>query len=438
MSTESKTDSRPPARPFWLSGHFAPVANEVTAHELPVEGELPRGLDGTYVRNGPNPKDGFSPHWWFGDGMVHGVHLAGGKARWYRNRYVRTARYTGTALAPERRFRGGGTSNTHVIEHAGRILSMVEAALPMHLDGELSTVGAFDFDGAVDTPMTAHPKRCPSTGELHFFGYQMVRPYLTYYIANAGGRVISKREIEVEGPCYLHDFAITERYALFFDSPARMIRDWGAGMPFEWSDSHQTRIGVVPRAGGKVRWFDVESGQLCHTANAFERAGTIVLEAIRSARFEAAPPYLHRWELDLESGRTRERQLDDRLVEFPRIDDRRTGRPHRYTYVVEMLDFVDGAPTKSLLRRYDAETGTSLVQELGPGQIPGECVFVPKSAQSPEDDGWLLSLVRDSERDISELVVLDAGHFGAAPVARVRLPQRVPFGIHGSWVPAAE
>ncbi|HEX8536904.1 MAG TPA: carotenoid oxygenase family protein, partial [Cystobacter sp.] len=303
---------------------------------------------------------------------------------------------------------------------------------------ELSTVGVFDFGGAVDTPMTAHPKRCPSTGELHFFGYQVVRPYLTYYIADAGGRVISKREIEVDGPCYLHDFALTERYVLFFDSPARMIRDWGAGMPFEWSDSHQTRIGVVPRAGGQVRWFDVESGQLCHTANAFERAGTIVLEAIRSARFEAAPPYLYRWEIDLESGRTRERQLDDRLVEFPRIDDRRTGRPHRYTYVIEMLDFVDGAPTRSLLRRYDAETGASLAQELGPGQIPGECVFVPRSAQSPEDDGWLLSLVRDGERDVSELVVLDAGHFGAAPVARVRLPQRVPFGIHGSWVPAAD
>ncbi|SEK28058.1 carotenoid cleavage dioxygenase [Stigmatella aurantiaca] len=449
MSPQSKADPRSPSEPFWLKGHFAPVANEVTAHELPVEGELPQGLAGTYVRNGPNPKDGVSPHWWFGDGMVHGIHLTGGKARWYRNRYVRTAKFTGTALGPTapgedagavraRRLRGGGTSNTHVTEHGGRILSMVEAALPMELDRELSTVGAFDFGGAVDTPMTAHPKRCPLTGELHFFGYQVVRPYLTYYIADAGGRVISKREIEVEGASYMHDFAITERYAVFFDSPARMTRDWSAGMPFDWSDSHPARIGVVPRQGGKVRWFDVEPGQLGHTANAFERAGTLVLEGIRSARFEAAPPYLYRWEIDLESGHTRERQLDGRPVEFPRIDGRRNGQPHRYTYVIEMLDFADGVPGGARLRRYDSETDTSLAQELGPGQIPGECVFVPKSAQSPEDGGWLLSLVCDSKRDISELVVLDAGNFGAAPVARVRLPQRVPFGIHGSWVTVAD
>ncbi|MFY0575041.1 carotenoid oxygenase family protein [Cystobacter fuscus] len=106
MSTESKTDPRSPAGPFWLSGPFAPVTNEVTAHELPVEGELPHGLAGTYVRNGPNPKDGLSPHWWFGDGMVHGIHLAGGKARWYRNRYVRTAGFTGTVLDREQRLRG--------------------------------------------------------------------------------------------------------------------------------------------------------------------------------------------------------------------------------------------------------------------------------------------------------------------------------------------
>lgn len=125
MSTSGETDPHSPAKPFWLSGHFAPVVDEVTAHDLPVVGELPRALAGTYLRNGPNPKDGSSPHWWFGDGMVHGVHLAGGKARWYRNRYVRTARFTGTDLGPAaagedagaaraRRLRGGGSSNTHV------------------------------------------------------------------------------------------------------------------------------------------------------------------------------------------------------------------------------------------------------------------------------------------------------------------------------------
>ncbi len=451
MSTRSESAPRPPAVPFWLRGHFAPVADEATAHDLPVVGELPRGLEGTYLRNGPNPKEGGSPHWFFGDGMVHGVHLSGGRARSYLNRYVRTARFTGVDRAPRtggdderaaraRRLRGGGTSNTHVIEHAGRILSLVEAALPMELDRALATVGPFDFGGAVDTPMTAHPKVCPATGELHFFGYQPVRPHLTYYVADAGGRVIAKRAIEVEGASYMHDFALTERYAIFFDSPARMVRDWGAGMPFEWSGSRPARIGVVargggPAAGGDVRWFDVEPGQLGHTANAFERGETIVLEGTRAAHFETSPPRLHRWELDLDSGRARERVIDERLVEFPRIDDRRVGRPHRYTYVVEPRAYVDGGPTSSCLRRYDAETGASIAQELGPGRAPGECVFVPKGSDPSEEAGWLLSLVAGD--DGSELVVIDAGDFGGAPVARVRLPRRVPFGFHGSWVSGA-
>ncbi|MDI1480164.1 carotenoid oxygenase family protein [Polyangium sp. y55x31] len=436
------------AEPFWLRGPFAPVADEVTAHDLPVLGELPRELTGTYLRNGPNPKDSPSRHWWFGDGMVHGVHLEGGKARWYRNRYVRTARFHGTNLGPAdgedasaaraRRLRGGGTSNTHVIEHAGRILSMVEAALPMQLDRELSTVGVFDFDGAVDTPMTAHPKRCPLTGELHFFGYQPIRPYLTYYIADAAGRVITKREIELDGASLMHDFAITRHHALFFDSPARMTRDWGDGMPFTWSDTHRTRIGVVPRAGGAVRWFDFEPGYLSHTANAFERDdGTIVLTGARCARFEVSPPFLYHWEIDLASGRTREGAIDERVVDFPRTDDRRTGQPHRYTYVVELCDFVGGTPTSARLRRYDAATGTSVAQDLGPQNVPGECVFAPRSADPSEDAGFLLSIVYDGARDGSDLVVLDAKNFGAAPLARVRLPQRVPFGFHGSWVPAA-
>ncbi|TKC97194.1 carotenoid oxygenase family protein [Polyangium fumosum] len=445
MSTREEADARSAAQPFWLRGPFAPVVDEVTAHDLPVAGELPRDLAGTYVRNGPNPKDGASRHWWFGDGMVHGVHLDNGKARWYRNRYVRTARYGGTNLdaaangedtsaARARRLRGGGTSNTHIIEHAGRLLSMVEAALPMQLDRELSTVGIFDFDGALDTPMTAHPKRCPSTGELHFFSYQTVRPYLTYYIADAGGRVISKREIEVDSPSHMHDFALTEHDAVFFDSPARMTRDWGDGMPFAWSETHTARLGVVPRAGGAARWFDIEPGHLSHTANAFERDGTIVLEGTRCARFEASPPCLHRWEIDLGSGQTRERAIDERIVDFPRIDDRRVGRPHRYTYVVELCDFVGGAPTSARLRRYDAATGASAAQDLGPRRIPGECVFVPRGDDPSEDAGYLLSIVYDGERDGSELVVLDAETFGAAPVARVQLPQRVPFGFHGTWV----
>jgi carotenoid cleavage dioxygenase len=321
-----------------------------------------------------------------------------------------------------------------VIEHAGRLLSLVETALPFAVTDELETIGPFDFDGHLDTPMTAHPKRCALTGELHFFGYQAERPYLTYYIADARGEIVSRREIPVDGPSLLHDFAITERYALFFDSPARMVGSWD-GMPFQWSEAAPARIAVVPRAGGALRWLEVERGHLGHTANAFESGGRIVLDAIRYARFPGAPPFLHRWELDLESGRAREQPFDARPVEFPRIDDRRMGRAHRYTYVVELRDIVDDVPTCAPLRRYDVVSGTSQVHDFGPQKVAGECVLVPAHDGAAEDEGWLITLVYDGERKSSDLVVLDARAFDAPPLARVRLPGRVPFGFHGNWVP---
>src|SRR3954470_261517 len=128
--------------PFWLSGNFAPVAIEQTSTDLSVEGTLPGELDGCYVRNGPNPRSGTSPHWLVGDGMVHGVALSGGRARWYRNRYVGAP---AEPRGPGPRRLGRGRKNTHVIEHAGRLLALVEADLPLELDAELATIGPFDF-----------------------------------------------------------------------------------------------------------------------------------------------------------------------------------------------------------------------------------------------------------------------------------------------------
>ena len=76
----------------FLDGPFAPVTEEVTAFDLPVTGQVPSGLDGRYLRNGPNPMGLDDPgyHWFLGDGMVHGVRLRDGRAEWYRNRWVRS------------------------------------------------------------------------------------------------------------------------------------------------------------------------------------------------------------------------------------------------------------------------------------------------------------------------------------------------------------
>jgi len=425
------TSTAPIRSPFFLEGNFAPVEDEITTTDLEVTGELPRELCGVYLRNGPNPKRGTSAHWFVGDGMVHGVRLEGGRAPWYRNRYVRTARPEGR---PD--VRGGGASNTHVMAHGGRILSFVETSLPMELDGDLGTIGPCDFGGTVATAFTAHGKVCPLTGELLAFGYQFASPHLTLYRIDREGRLTERRIIPVPAPSYLHDFAITERYALFFDTPARMVADWGGGvLPFQWQEGQPTRIGVVPRAGGETRWFPVAACYLSHAVNAFEIDGRIVIDGVGSDRFPGFPR-LHRWEIDLATGVATGASLDRRVFDFPRIDERRTGRPYRHTYGVELPDFMGPEPLRgTVLRRYDLESGASVATAFGERYEVGEGVFVPASATAAEEHGWLLAFRYDRQRNTSDLVVLDARDLGGTPVAVVAMPRRVPMGFHGSWVP---
>ena len=419
------------AEAFVSDRYFVPVPDEIEAHDLPVIGTLPPELTGLYLRNGPNPRPGSAPVPSFaGEGMVHGVRLEAGRARWYRNRYVKAR--------PGAGIRGGAANNTHVFAHAGRILTFVEVALPTEIDRHLETVGPVDF-GGVDTAFTAHGKVDPGTGELLAFGYQFASPHVVFYRIDREGRVAERRAIDVAGPCFMHDFAVTEHHTVFFDTPAVMVEDWGHGLPFRWQQGRPTRLGVVPLRGGPTRWFDVPACQLTHTANAFEAGGRVVVDGIRTDHFppdRAVPPTaLVRWEIDLGRGAVTEGALGPQSVEMPRVDERRNGRPYRYAYTVEYRDHNPmGLPGGALLRRHDVEAGTSVAKDFGPRYAPGEPVFVPRSAGAAEGDGWVLTLRYDREQDRSDFVVLDANDFGGEPAAVVQLPRRVPIGLHGSWV----
>ena len=449
MGLASVADSRP----FHLRGNFAPVTEEVAAFDLPAEGAIPKEIRGRYLRNGPNPKSGESGHWFFGDGMVHGVELGAGKARWYRNRWVRTRTFTEGArfVSPEGEVDlTAGVANTHVIGHAGRILALVESSLPTELTCELDTVGCYDFGGKLETAMTAHPKICPRTGEMHFFGYAFVPPFLTYHRATAAGDLVQSQVIEVPGPTMIHDFAITERHVVFMDLPVcfdleRITPDVDT-MPYRWRDDYGARVGIMPRgaAGAAVRWYEIEPCYVFHPLNAYETdAGHIVVEVVRYDSLwrddpgQFGPARLHRWTVEPAAGRVREERLDDRAIEFPRVDERRVGLRHRYGYAVtnNLGVGVDMANVeRASLIKYDLATGRSDVHDFGEHRVPSEGVFVPASETASEDEGWVLAYVYDRARDGSDLVVLDASRFSGRPVATVRLPQRVPYGFHGSFI----
>ena len=123
-----------PATPHpYLSGIHVPMTGEETLTDLEVSGSIPVELDGRYIRIGPNPVTPPNPasyHWFTGDGMVHGVRLQGGKALWYRNRWIRSNRVSaalGEAPAPGPRHGMTDTVNTNVLGHNGDIWALVEA-----------------------------------------------------------------------------------------------------------------------------------------------------------------------------------------------------------------------------------------------------------------------------------------------------------------------
>ena len=276
---------------------------------------------------------------------------------------------------------------------------------------------------------------------MHFFGYgNLFEPYVSYHRADASGALVVDRPLEVPALTMMHDFALTTNHVVFMDLPIVFNAEaaMSGGMPFRWDDDYGARFGVMRRDDpfAEVRWFDIDPCYIFHVVNAHEAGDVLTVQAVRypelwrrEADF-AAQAVMWTYAIDLRHGTVTESQLDDRAVEFPRIDDRLTTLPARYSVSVGEASLV----------RHDLGTGAAVEHRFGtatsPGG-PGEAVFVP-SASGPADEssGWYLGYVYDPERDGSDLVIIDASDFTGPPVARITLPQRVPYGFHGNWIRA--
>lgn len=428
---------------WWLSGNFAPVEREVEAFDLPVSGALPPELSGVFMRTGPNPAREPSPHWFLGDGMVHGVRIEKGKARWYRNRYVDTVLRQRKISSRDPSIFGdrtASTANTNIVRHAGRIFALEEAHFPYEITGDLETKGWEDFGGKLKSALTAHPKICPETGEMLGFGYSFMPPFLTYHRFDRDGRLVQSEEIPVGGPTMMHDFGVTRTKVIFMDLPIvfDMATAMQGGMPYLWSDNYRARLGVMPRNGSAkdLKWFDIPSCYIFHPLNAYDDGDAVVLEAARYEKMWVKgfdyPAHLHRFRLDLKTGVAKGEQLDDLPIEFPRVRDEKAGFKHRYGYAITTHEGdAAGFTLGTRIVKFDLDKAETKIAELGKGRLPSETVFA--SAGSGEDEGYLLSIVYYAARDKSDFIVLDAKDIAKGPVATVALPQRVPFGFHGAW-----
>jgi len=434
----------------YLSDNFAPVTEEVTETDLPVIGELPRDLTGRYLRNGPNPIgeiDRSTHHWFTGAGMVHGVRLDGGRAAWYRNRWVRSLEVV-EALAEDVGDRElESANNTHVIGHAGRTWAIVESGPPpVELGYELDTIGANRLFGTLaDGAFSAHPKLDPDTGDLHAIAYKWpdFEDHVQYVHVGRDGRVKKTVDVPVPGMVMVHDTSLTANYMVIYDLPVTVnleLVERGMSFPFAWNRDYAPRLGLLPRAGGDVIWCDVKPCFVFHPLNAYEdEAGNVVLDVCRYERMfdlDAQGPFgddvaaLYRWTVNPQTRTVSEVCVEERGLEFPRCHPSLNGRPYRYGYTVATTG--EAFPA---IYKHDLVTGRTLAHELGAGRHGAEPYFVPRMGARGEDDGYLLSYVFDESRGASELLIVDAQEPAGEPLARVLLPARVPYGFHGAWVP---
>lgn len=443
------------ARPY-LVGNYGPVSDELTVFDLPVTGTIPTELEGRLLRNGPNPidqPDMSSHHWFLGDGMVHGIRLRGGKAEWYRNRFVGSTRVAEKLDRTWPRPVTAGTGpNTNVIGHAGRTYAIVEAGTkPVELDYELETIGTDGFCDSLPNGYSAHPKYDPLTGEMHAINYapQVLLDKLEYVVVGSDGTTTKSMQISAPTMPMVHDMGLTQTSAIVFDLPVAVDLEAaiaGTSFPLRWFDDYDARVGLLPRTAAdesEIVWCSIDPCYAFHPLNSYDLDdGRVVVDICvyerlfdldRNGPFRDSLPQLERWTIDPALRKVARDVIDERHQEFPRVAGSVLNQKHRYGYTTALgSDVATWAFGDTM--KHDLEAGTSIVHDHGAGRGAGEPVFVSREGATAEDDGWILTTVYDATTDRSDVVILDAADLAGPEVARIELPARIPHGFHGNWV----
>ena len=450
---------------------FESVARELSIGSLDVDGSVPGWLRGTLVRNGPGRYevgDKSFEHWFDGLAMLHAFSFGRGRVG-YANRFLRSSSYEAAerdgviafnefATDPCRAIFNGTAAmfklapvpnaNVNVARLGREFVAMTELPLPVKFDPEtLRTVGAQGEALRLGNTGTAHPHRTRS-GRSVTYEVELIPP--SAYIVRSGGRELAR--IPVTKPAYMHSFSLTERFAVlteqpFAVDPMKLVTDWEPYIRnFRWDGSAPTRMHVVDLERGGVRaTLETDAFFTFHHVNAFDDGDRITVDLLAYddatvidalylkklrdlsvKRVPAATP--RRLTLDLAKNRVTSRELWDGAVELPRVDyGAVNARPYRYVYGVGVRDRRKSSFFDQLVK-LDVRSGEPRIWRED-GCFPGEAVFVRAPAARREDDGVALSVVLDSRRRTSFLLVLDARTFTER--ARAVVPQPVPFGFHG-------
>lgn len=462
---------------------IASVEEEVDCQLDRVSGRLPDALRGVLYRNGPGRQELFGipyGHPFDGDGMVTRFDFSSGVVR-YRNRYVRTREWLEERRRGRPLYRSFGTNlpgglttnllrmrfknaaNTSVVHHGGRLMALWEGGLPHTLDPDtLATLRRFDFGGqllnrhplervlAPELPFSAHPKRCPTTGELFNFGMALgLRSRLVLYRLTSGGALAQTTSFTLRDLSFVHDFVLTERSLVFFlpavafDVPRTLL---GLTTPVDSLKmlDRPMRILVFDRRTLSLRYeLQGEPGFFFHFANGYEEDGEISVDGFRlpelpdaqatrdivEGRDRAFPrAQLVRTRLADGQRKAHSERLFDDFGELPSIDPRRVSGRHRVVFA-PLTPGARGDPFLTQLGRFDVVSGERVVRDFGRDLI-GEAIFAADGEE--EAHGWVLVLCHSAKHGRGELRVLNAQDL--SDVAHFALPHNLPPGFHGTYV----
>ncbi|MDV6378627.1 carotenoid oxygenase family protein [Sporosarcina sp. GW1-11] len=471
--------------PF-LQGVFKPIGKEYTAttDSLEVIGEIPKDLNGIYIRNSHNQvHDPIGVYHYFdGDGMLHGVHFENGKAT-YRNRFVRTTGFLAEQAAekslwpgilePHLATRPGWGSmrtmkdnaGTDVIAHAGKLLATMSQCSdanrldPITLEPVESDTWNVDLAPA---GICSHFKVDNDTGEMMFFNFSETYPYMNYGVVDAKSNLKHFVPIDLPGARWPHDLGITKNYSILHDLPFIFDPDLLAKgeRKVTFFDDMPARFGIIPRYGNNsdVKWFEAKPCFVLHLSNCYENGDEVVMEGcvsfnpqkpsvgkqdenafdkqIKHFQFSKENTYyrMYRWRFNLKTGKTKEEFLDDEVTEFPIVSNEIVGKKYRYSYNATFdpikPQWIDG------VKKFDLLGGTSETYKYGEGRAGSEAQLALRPNAKAEDDGYLITIVNDMNENRAECVIFDAQDISRGPVARIILPDRAPGGSHSCWVEA--
>ncbi|MBB3861709.1 carotenoid cleavage dioxygenase [Novosphingobium hassiacum] len=481
---------------MYFTGLNEPVGKEIELRGLKVEGDLPAEVRGSFYRAIPDPA--FAPrfendHTLSGDGMISRLSFNDDGTADFIMRFVETARYKAEKAAGKAlfgKYRNPFTddaevqgvdrtvANTTPVWHAGRLLMAKEDGRPYRVNPlTLETIGSYDFGGALKSEtMTAHVRIDAATGELFFYGYEadgQASTKVAYCVVAPDGALKSEQWFDAPYCAMMHDFTVSENYALFpiYPTTSDLARLKAGGEHWHHEPELDSWLGVMPRYGdvAEIKWFKGPKG--CHSyhmMNAWEDADGMLhfdacLNNTNAFAFIREPSgiqmglqdmvgALTRWTVDPRSdGGDVVETIIGPPGDFPVIAAKVQGKPYTTGFMLSMNPALQGPPLFAgpvgvsfniLLRLDGMDTPTPQVTQalpLPPMAGFNEPVHVPST--DPAKDGWLVFIVDSQIGDnqfTHEAWVVDAGNIAAGAVAKVVIPARLRPQVHGWWVPQAQ